>query len=266
MHHNSVYYLMSKEEDPEKSVLRSFDEEVKRLRKSLKLGPGDEQKFVEIKAKMIGMLRGYRKKYARDLAIETHVANEHDVIYPLENGLKIRTKLDNIVAVKNKWYLHEMKAWKSLNPDTVNNVKNSLQIAIYFHIHNQFYKKTKIKGVDKVRPFSGIIFDMTQKPAIRQKTGESYRGFIKRLEKSYEGPDAGSKFYKEALDEPAINQKDVMNTIYESAERMRRIYKTGEALKTFNDCGWCDYYEVCYGGMTKENLSLYKSKVEEEEK
>ena len=264
-----IFLLMSGKKDVEKIVKKEFENQVKDLRKTFSLAIGDEQKLVEMQIMLIGMIRGYAVKYVKDLQIEKHIKNEHDVIYSFNDIADIRIKMDNIIAVKDKWCLHEGKAWKSLNPNIVDSVKNSLQIAIYFHIYNSFYTTKKIVdqlgNTIKAKPFSNIIFDAVQKPSIRKKVGEVYKEYLKRLEGYYAGSDSNTKFYKEFI-QPAISKDDVFRTLSISSKRMLRLYEGKRPLKSFNSCNWCDYYRLCFEGKNKKTIADYRSKKEEIEK
>lgn len=262
----SVYLLMSKDEDAEEKVLKFFDKEVHKLRKDFSISTRDEQGLVESRIVLKAMHKAYAKQYAKDLKIEKHVANESDSTYevPGLRNVLIRIKLDNIIDINSKWYLHEGKAWKYLNPEVVNNVRNNFQIALYFYIHNLQFKFGKIprlkigKKEIKSKPFSGIIFDAIMKPSIRKKQGETYRGYLKRLERYYESVDSGNKFYKEVFDEPGLRQKDIIYTIEQSSKRMQKIQEGRLPMLSYKKCSWCDYKEICLGGEIPQNLAFYK--------
>jgi len=225
---------------------------VKDLRKNFTISTDDEKSFIEMKAALKGMLYGYFKRHGRDLTVEKHIANEQEDTYTI-NGAQFRIKMDNIVSYKNNWYLHEGKAWRYLSSDRVNNAVKSLQIATYFYLHNDNVDKTKYKK------FKGIIFDAVQKPSIKQKIGESYRGYLARLEDYYTNDTSGSKFYKEVFDKPAIKYDDWYGTINQAGLRMYKIdEKKQSPIKTYVNCDMCDYNILCYDGETKNNLVLYK--------
>ena len=191
MHQFGIYKLMQgfEVDYAEKRMLKLLDERVKYLRKSFMISSQDEQKFVEIRSTLKGMIRGYAEHYRRDLKIEKHVGNEVDNIYDLCPNVKIRIKMDNIYKVKGKLYLHEGKAYKYINEDMVQNIRSNLQTATYFHVHNANARSSE--------RFAGITFDIIQKPSLRKKMGESYRGFLKRLENHYTSSKSTNMFFKE---------------------------------------------------------------------
>jgi hypothetical protein len=240
----------------EREMLEFMKKYLVNMRKGLQISSNDEREFIEVQSSMVGMLRGYAEKYERDLPIEKHIANEASIIYQYNNDFSFGVQLDNIIEVKKKWYLHEGKAWGTINSNTVENVKNNLQIATYFHIHNNFYKKAKFNI--PLKPFSGIIFDAVQKPKIRQKAGESYRGFLKRLEAHYTGMESGNKFFKEVIDEPGISYEHLKDTIDSCAIRYGELLSGRKPLRTFADCSWCDFQRLCFDGETKKNLVFYR--------
>ena len=258
MHHLSIYLLMSKDKDAEKKLMLAFDKEVKDIRKNFSLSIEDEQNLVEAKVILKGMHYGYANRYKKDLKIEKHIENESDTIYPIPglSNVSVRIKLDNIIEAGKKWYLHEAKTWRSLSPTIVDNIKNNFQIAFYFHVHNSQKHK-------KFKPFSGVMFDAIQKPTIRKKSGEAYRGYLKRLEEYYQGADSNNKFYKEVLgpNDIKISSDKIFKSIDESVKRIREIQNGREPFLSFKKCSWCDYYKPCFEGATKQNLVGYKKRI-----
>jgi len=269
-----VYHLMDKKSIEETLIIvRKFvDDRLKQLRKDFSMSPKDEQIFIEMKTILEGMLIGYLKRYKRDIGIERHVANEVESIVTVSKHASVLIKLDNIVAIGDKWYVHEGKAWKTLNEKVVENTKSSFQTATYFHAHNIRMENEDdpniIVGNDKkgnpitlkAKSFSGIIFDAVMKPSIRVKKGESYRGYLKRLQGYYQGPDASTKFFKEVSKEPKIDRVSWVRTVKECAFRIGELRDDRRPLKTYNDCGWCDFFEPCMNGETKAIMAMFKKK------
>lgn len=238
-----------------KLVSKFLDKYLDSLRDDIAVSSADEQQFIEIKASMDGMIRAYASMYEKDLRVEKHIANEVNCIYPLTKHVDIGAQFDNIIEVKGKWYLHEGKAWKSLSDNSINNIKNSFQIATYYYAHNTTPKKLKIKNIQS-KPFSGIIFDAVQKPSIRKKKGEQYKAFLKRLESYYTSSEG--KFYKEVIF-PKISYKNWHHTITSLADRVCELHDGRKPIKMLDsNCGWCDFYELCYTGETKKTLALFK--------
>jgi hypothetical protein len=254
MHQYGIYRLMqgASVQQAEKDMLKMLDDHIKSLRKSFNISSKDEQKFVEIKSTLRGMIRGYAEHYKRDLKVEKHVGNEVDNTYDLCPTAQIRIKLDNILKIKNKLYLHEGKAYKYINDDMVQNIKSNLQTATYFHVHNANARSTE--------KFSGIIFDVIQKPSIKKKLTESYRGYLRRLEDYYKGADSVNKFFKEVFREPSISYDKWEHNIIGWVGRMRELIKGRDPILSFNECHWCDFREICYEGETKRNMVMYKKK------
>jgi len=222
------------------------------LRNKFVITTDDEKHFVEMKAALKGMLYGYYVHYKRDLEVEKHIANEQEDVYKIADVL-FRIKMDNVVMYKNNWYLHEGKTWRYLSNERVNNAIKSLQIATYFYLHNDNIGDTGYKQ------FKGIIFDAVQKPSIKQRIGESYRGYLSRLEDYYSNADSNSKFYKEVFIKPAIAYDDWLNTITVTSTRMQNmLYEKSKPTKTYVNCDMCDYNTLCYEGNTKQNLLMYQ--------
>ena len=247
MKHKDLKYAQDKMD-------KFLHEYVKNLRKKFSISTDDERSFVEMKAALKGMLKGYYEHHGRDLEVEKHISNEQEDIYKIP-GAQFRIKMDNIVQYKNNWYLHEGKAWNYLNSERVNNAIRSFQTATYFYFHNDNIKDTGYKQ------FKGIIFDAVQKPSIKQKIGETYRGYLKRPEKYYSDSDSHKKFYKEVFDKPAIVYDDWYHTIITVSDRMRHIINDdyyNRPVKTFVNCSQCDFNEPCYNGNTKRSLLMFK--------
>lgn len=249
-----IYLLMAKKDlsYAQKMMEKHFDTHIKELRKKFTISTNDEKDFVEMRVMLRGMLAGYFKRYGRDLEVEKHIANEQEDVYEI-NGVQFRIKMDNIISFKGNWYLHEGKAWRYLSNERVNNAIKSLQLATYFYLHNDNVKETEYKK------FSGIVFDAVQKPSIKKTLGETYRGYLKRLEGYYTGDSSGNKFYKEVFDAPKISYDDWHRSITKASKRMLAIItKNLIPLKTYADCDWCDFATLCYDGETRNNLVMYR--------
>ena len=258
-----IYRLMVNKDikKSEKEMQKKLAEIKKEIRSNLSVSPTDEREFVEIASAMTGMLKGYSKKYAKDIKIEKHIGNEVNIVYPITKDVQFGCQMDNILAIKDKWYLHEGKAWKYLNDSRLNALASDLQINTYFLLHNAFYKKAKTSQLNKLKPFSGVIFDAVQKPSIRHTNGETYRGYLKRLEAYYSGVGSDEKFFKEVIRNPEIKLDDLLHTIKICAKRFKRLLDGKRPVKAFTECSrydGCDFYELCFHGETKKNLSMYR--------
>lgn len=253
----------------EKLVLTMLKDFKKDLRKNLSLSPADEQELIAIQSMIVGMLNGYAERYKKDLRIEKHVCNEANMLYDVMKlkGVGIvqfGMQMDNIIEIKGKWYLHEGKAWKYLNNDRMNGLATDLQIGTYFNIHNAFIRDVKVddrlKKI-KLKRFDSVIFDAVQKPSIRQKQGETYRGYLKRVEEYYTGADCNDKFFKEVIT-PKIQLDDLLHTIKSCALKYHKLQNGATPVKSFKDCSrydGCDYAPLCFdGGEIKKNLIMYR--------
>lgn len=218
------------------------------LRKEFRVSADDEKKFVEMRMMLKGMLYGYYRKHSRDIEVEKYIANEKEEVYGFGDA-EFRIKMDNILKYAGQLYLHEGKAWNYLHSDRVNNAIRSLQVATYFYFHNEFGSGKK---------FAGIVFDAVQKPSIKKRGGESYKGYLNRLEQYYSGADSHSKFYKEVFDKPAIDFEQWLHSMKKARNRMLKIVGGVKPVRTFVDCSLCDYQTLCYDGETRENLAYYR--------
>jgi len=74
MKHKDLKYAQDKMD-------KFLHEYVKNLRKKFSISTDDERSFVEMKAALKGMLKGYYEHHGRDLEVEKHISNEQEDIY-----------------------------------------------------------------------------------------------------------------------------------------------------------------------------------------
>lgn len=207
-----------------------------------------------------GMLLAYQTKYAKMIADMKLLGSEVEGAVDLGNDVTFVIKLDNIVRVRNKKILHELKTTKQITPDYVKRIQTDLQTAVYFHFHNIIFEDSKIEEV---------MYDVIRKPSIRRKKGsknkpaESKEAFLTRLQEWYKQPDDMSVFHIERFKTPGITEEAVINTVVKVSEEMLRSKTKEDYYQDFDKCsayygGQCSYYDLCHnGGESKENLLLY---------
>jgi hypothetical protein len=201
------------------------------------------------------MLFAYKKKYGQMLKDVKVLGNEVEGSLQVNDKVVLVFKLDNLLSIRGKKVLHELKTSKYITPDYVKSIQTDFQTATYFYAYNLVYDKSPIKE---------ILYDIIRKPSIRQKKGETYQAYLSRLDEWYEKPDDMSVFYAERFSSPKISRDDIFNTIEKVGEDILRCKQKEDYYQDYDKChGYygkrCPYYELCHeGGETKENLVLYQ--------
>jgi len=207
-----------------------------------------------------GMLLAYRTKYAKMISDMKLLGSEIEGAVDLGNDVTFVIKLDNLVRVRMKKILHELKTSKEITPDYVKRIQTDLQTAAYFHIHNIIWPEDKIEEV---------MYDVIRKPSIRRKKSskhkpaESKEAFLERLQEWYKKPDDMSVFHIERFKTPGINEDAVINTLVKVSEEMLRSKTIEDYYQDFDKCHSyygerCPMYELCHeGGEISSNLVLY---------
>jgi hypothetical protein len=207
-----------------------------------------------------GMLLAYRTKYAKMIADMKLLGSEVEGAIELGNDVTFVIKLDNIVKVRSKKILHELKTTKEITPDYVKRIQTDLQTAAYFHFHNIIWPDD---------PIQEVMYDIIRKPSIRRKKASKYKPaetksqFLERLQEWYKKPDDMSVFHIERFKTPGITEDAVVNTVVKVSEEMLQCKEEDDYYQDFDKCsayygGQCSYYELCHsGGESKENLLLY---------
>jgi len=208
-----------------------------------------------------GMLLAYQSKYSQMIKDMKYLGSEVEGALDLGNGVTFVLKLDNVVVVRTKRILHELKTTKQITPDYVKRIQTDLQTAVYFHFHNIIWPESKIQEV---------MYDVIRKPSIRRKTKgkvkESKEAFLQRLQDWYKKPDDMSVFHIERFKTPGIVEEAVINTVVKVSEEMLRSKHKEDYYQDFDKChsyfgDVCPYYTLCHeGGESKENLILYNIK------
>jgi len=208
-----------------------------------------------------GMLLAYRTKYAKMIADMKLLGSEVEGAIDIGNDVTFVIKLDNIVKVRNKKILHELKTTKQITPDYVKRIQTDLQTAVYYHFHNIIWPED---------PIVEVMYDVIRKPGIRRKKAsknkpaESKEAFLQRLKEWYVQPgDTDSVFHIERFKTPGIEEEAVVNTVVKVSEEMLRSKTKEDYYQDFDKChsyygDVCPMYALCHqGGETKENLVLY---------
>ena len=207
-----------------------------------------------------GMLLAYRTKYGKMIADMTLLGSEVEGAIDLGNDVTFVLKLDNIVTVRNKKILHELKTTKQITPDYVKRIQTDLQTAVYYYFHNIIWPD---------EPIQEVMYDVIRKPSIRRKKSsknrpaESKEAFLVRLQEWYKKPDDMSVFHIERFKKPKITEDAIINTVVKVSEEMLRSKTEDDYYQDFDKChsyygDVCPYYDLCHnGGESLANLTLY---------
>jgi hypothetical protein len=267
--HVGLAAVMAKSVNPKTKKLNAIElmeKEFKKERKeaiaSFTLSPEqlEELDLQEFTTK--GMLLAYSTKYAKMISDIRLLGSEVEGAVDLGNDVTFVIKLDNIVVIREKKILHELKTTKQITPDYVKRIQTDIQTATYFHLHNIIFPDEKIEEV---------MYDVIRKPSIRRKKGsknvapETKLQFLERLQEWYKKPgDTDSVFHIERFKTPGISEEAVINTIVKVSEEMLRSKTKEDYYQDFDKChsyfgDVCPMYGLCHeGGESKENLVLYQ--------
>lgn len=208
-----------------------------------------------------GMLLAYQTKYAKMISDMRLLGSEVEGAIELGNDVTFVIKLDNIVKVRNRKILHELKTTKQITPDYVKRIQTDIQTAVYFHFHNIIWPED---------PIQEVMYDVIRKPSIHRKKASKHKpaetklAFLERLQEWYKKPDDMSVFHIERFKTPGIEEDAVVNTVVKVSEEMLRCKEKEDYYQDFDKCsayfgGQCDYYELCHqGGEISSNLVLYQ--------
>jgi tRNA-binding EMAP/Myf-like protein len=202
-----------------------------------------------------GMILAYEYKYQKMIKDMTYLGGEVEGALQFSDDVIFVIKMDNIVKVRAKKILHELKTSKTITPDYVKRIQTDIQTAIYFYFHNIIFED---------EPIEEIMYDVIRKPSIKQKKKETQLEFIDRLKQWYDKPDdSSSAFHIERFPTPKISADDVINTVDKVSQEMLKAKTKEDYYQDFDKChsyygDVCPMYALCHeGGETKENLVLY---------
>jgi hypothetical protein len=167
-----ILHIFKKLKDPIKPAMDYFKDEVERCRKEFSVNAEQEQELKEQEIIIKGMLTAYMEHYSKFLKDVEFVINEKEIRLEVGENILLKQRLDNLIFVKGKLYIHELKTTNGITPDYIKSIQSNLQIAGYLHGYNIQNRKD---------PIEGILFDIIKKPSIRQKQAESYKQYLERL-------------------------------------------------------------------------------------
>ena len=253
--HMGLSHLLQKNPKAISLMQQYFKEEKKKANDEFILDEKQIKELNEQEYTTVGMLTAYAKKYKAMLRDVTVIGNEVEGALQFGDDVTFVIKMDNLIRVRGKKILHELKTSKSITPEYVQMIRTDTQTAAYYHGYNNIFPDSKIDE---------IMYDVIKKPGIRQKKAESYQAFLQRLNEWYEKPGGEeSVFHLERFQKPVISEDDIFNTIFKVSDEMLRTKIKEDYYQDFTKCSSyygdrCPMYELCHeGGETKENLVLY---------
>jgi CRISPR/Cas system-associated exonuclease Cas4 (RecB family) len=244
--HEGLHLAYMRDEDLFVKLAGFFDDELERQRNLTMISPEQEQKLVEWKIIISGMIYAYCFKNGYFIGQHEHMHNEKEYIIDISSGVQFLIKTDNIIKNSaGRVFVHEIKTTRQLNEQYVSAIQNSLQVACYYHLGRK---------VPEFMP-AGIIYDVLQKPTIRVKKTEDYQEYLDRLNDYYqEEPD--KRLYMEIINEPRITHDDLIQTIESVASGI-----SDEMFhKSFMNCNQCDYPRLCYNNDAPEHMIMFRTK------
>ncbi len=256
--HFGISEMYAKNENAIEDAMTHFNSRVNELRSALAISPNIEQELVEQEYVVRGMLNGYKSKYSDIIEVTEHIKNEHELRFVVNENINILAYLDNILLSLDGKLVHEIKTTKSLTPEYVKNIQNSLQAALYFHGNNHI-------ETDESNQFVGILYDVIRKPSIRVKKNEAYDAYLQRLIDYYEDPKSEfDNFHMEVIKFPLISKQRVFETvegvgndILSIREDKSRYYCNDRACLVRSKCV---YYDICHFGENPSTMLFFKEK------
>lgn len=257
--HFGVNQIYARNKNVMKDTLKYFDKQKQDERGKLALKIESEQELNEQEFIVKGLLPAYEKVYKKHIEKTKEHQAEYAFDFNFNKNVILHCQIDNLIEQKKHLFLHELKTSKFLTSDYIQNIKNDLQTAIYFHAYNKVHKNK----------LHGILYDVIKKPSIRQKKKESTQEFVKRLYQYYVTSD-NELFYMEEINEPLLSEDRVFGIIQKVTDKILKY-----DMKMENFCPnerfcyvyrRCDFYPICHEGENKETLANYRKRENQNEK
>lgn len=251
--HFGINQIYAGNKDVMKDTLKYFDKQKQEERGKLALTIESEEDLSEQEYIIRGLLPAYEKIYKKHIEKTKEHQAEYAFDFNFSKDVIMHCQIDNLIEQKKHLFLHELKTSKFLTSDYVQNIKNDLQTAIYFHAYNKVHKNK----------LHGILYDVIKKPSIRQKKKESKDQFIKRLYRYYIDSES-ELFYMEEINEPLLSEDRIFGTIKKVTDKILSY-----DMKMENFCPndrfcyvyrRCDFYELCHKGENKETLANFRKR------
>lgn len=238
-------------------VEKSYVREVESIKKIHILSQEQKEDIEEQRYVTKAMVESYAARYSKLIKDAEHVQSEVEGHIQLSDSVVFVFKVDNLIMVRGKKILHELKTSKYITPDYVKHIQTDRQTASYFYAYNTVYPKSKIDE---------IMYDIIRKPSIRQKKNESYAAYLSRLKEWYRNPEDMSIFHIERYTKPVVDEYNTLNTIDKVSKEISKCKSIDDYYQNTEYChsyygNRCPYYELCHeGGESPANLKLYQER------
>jgi hypothetical protein len=240
-----------------------FDEDAARLRirkacdkasRGEGLTPEDSEKIYMQQAIAMGAVKGYMEKYlVDDLKNWEVVEAEGSFKIAMPGGWTYHGKTD--LVVKDK----KTKKIKLIEHKTAG--KLDAAYVAKLPLDNQIIGYAWAKGKEGVK-LDGVVYNVTKKPAIRQRQNESINEFYKRVEAEYTARPE-EYFYRESLVFSSASIANFEVELKKFTGEIDRCHDEEFFYQNTSQCtamGVCPFMKLCTDGVTPENLMLYRVK------
>lgn len=254
--HDGIHVIYKKTGNPAELVKTRFEELREKLREDMVMTTKIEEELIEMELIALAMMEGYPIKYKDFIDEVDHIVNEKPFRYIFPSGLTVKGKMDNIFRYRGKYYIHELKTAKYINDDYITGIQIRPQLAIYRHLGNDSLKDFKI---------SGVIFDVIQKPSIRQKQKETREEFLQRLMEYYSLTKLDEYFYMEVIEHPRYTKKMIANDVEKSIIDIRNCKTEDDFYRNPQACAVlyrCQFYDICWFGENAATMRNYKTRID----
>jgi hypothetical protein len=203
-----------------------------------------------------GMIKGYASLYLKhDLKEYQILETEGQFVAPIpESDWTYRGKKDMVVMRKkdSKLILMEHKTAGRIDAGYVAKLPMDNQILGYGWAQR----------AETGRKFSGVLYNVTKKPQIRQKQTESLQQFMRRVEDDYY-LNPGAYFYRELLTFTDADLDRFGKELKRFVLNIERAQKENDFFQNAGACtqmGTCPFMKLCLDGVNKDTLLHYRIK------
>lgn len=217
------------------------------------------QKLEIEKAKIKGMLEGYKRRYKTDDSTYKRIVCEQEAKIPIEVDKKLLDAtefshvtyfgyLDCLMQDKNgDWWIKETKTTSDSSEDFITQAKLNFQLFGYMFLARSLVGKWP----------KGVIFDVVKKTQIRQKQNESISAFMRRCVEYY--LDDTKDMYRRS--EIRVDKRELSlwkrETRYEAEDILAshaRDYFPMNNEQCKGKYGLCPLFQVCSTGKVSRLL------------
>lgn len=246
-------------------VIEKLKKAIDKKKKGLKvfLTPDEEFEFEKQRKIIIGMVNGYMKTHTKEFkrwkvkGIESYfnmpinTGFEPKLKNPkqIEREFRFSGKIDMVVKTKEGYFVVEFKTVSSLNADYVSRLDMDSQISGYIIGGRRILRK----------PIVGVIYDVIQKPAIRQKKKETESQYMRRLEDLYK-EQRESYYFQTRLYRDKKSLEKFEKELYQVTLDIRRAIRKDMFYTNPYFCdmrGRCQFFPLCTRGLNKQTERLF---------